>query len=192
MPSFTLEPNKTVLLVVDMQEKVFASVERGAEILMAICKMVKGFQILHLPILISEQYPQGLGTTVKPLQEQLKDSYHPLVKTAFSCLNDPDFLKSLNTLPYSQWVVVGIEAHICVLQTVKGLLEAGKEVAVLNDAISSRSIYDFSTAIAEMRDAGARITSAETVLFELLKDSKHPQFKAISDLIKSGSKCCCC
>lgn len=172
-----------------MQEKMFPTVERGAEILNTLCKLIKGFQILNLPILISEQYPQGLGPTVMPLQAQLGKAYQPWIKTEFSCLDNPGLSARALDLPYLQWIVVGIEAHICVLQTVKGLLKAGKEVAVLNDAISSRSIYDFSTAIAEMRDAGARVTCAETVLFELLKDSRHPQFKAISDLIKS---CCCC
>ena len=189
MPSFTFEPGQTVLLIVDMQEKIFASVERGPEILSTLCKFVKGFQILNLPILISEQYPQGLGPTIIPLQAQLGEAYRPWIKSTFSCMDDPDFVKHAMALPYLQWVVIGIEAHICVLQTVKGLLKAGKQVAVLNDAISSRSIYDFSTAIAEMRDEGARVTCAETILFELLKDSRHPQFKSISDLIKS---CCCC
>lgn len=75
------------------------------------------------------------------------------------------------------------------MQTVKGLLRAGKQVVVLNDAITSRSIYDFSTAIAEMRDAGARISCAETVLFELIKDSKHSEFKSVSDLIKIRCDC---
>lgn len=184
-----LEPSNTVLLIVDMQEKIFASVERGPEILNTICKFVKGLQMLDLPILVSEQYPQGLGKTLLPLQMQLGNAYQPWVKSTFSCLDDPAFLRHATLLPRHQWIVVGIEAHICVLQSVKGLLRAGKQVAVLNDAISSRSIYDFSTAIAEMRDAGARVTCAETVLFELMRDSKHPQFKSISDLIKT---CCCC
>lgn len=189
MTAFTLEPHRTVLLIVDMQEKVFAQVERGVEMLNTLCKFVKGYQILDLPILISEQYPQGLGETVFPLQKQLGEAYQPKIKTTFSCIDDPDLYRLAMNLPFDQWVVVGIEAHICVLQTVKGLLRAGKEVAVLNDCISSRSIYDFSTAIAEMRDAGARITCAESVLFELVKDSKHPQFKSISDLIKNRSCC---
>lgn len=186
---FTLQPSQTVLLIVDMQEKVFASVDRGADILHTLCKLVQGFQILNLPILQSEQYPQGLGSTVEPLKTQLGSAYRPWIKSTFSCLDDPDFSNYAISLPYQQWIVVGIEAHICVLQTAKGLLKAGKQVVVLNDAITSRSIYDFSTAIAEMRDAGARISCAETVLFELLKDSKHPQFKSISDLIKTRCGC---
>lgn len=185
MYTFTFQPSQTVLLIVDMQEKIFASVDRGSDVLCTLCKLVKGFQILNLPILLSEQYPQGLGPTVPTLQNMLGDAYRPWIKSTFSCLDDANFFNHFISLPYQQWIVAGIEAHICVLQTVKGLLKAGKQVAILNDAITSRSIYDFSTAIAEMRDAGARISCSETVLFELLKDSKHPQFKLISDLIKS-------
>lgn len=189
MSTFTLQSSKTILLIVDMQEKVFASVDRGTDILQTLCKLVKGFQILNLPILISEQYPQGLGQTVEPLKTLLGNSYHPWVKSTFSCLDDSDFFNCVISLPYTQWIVTGIEAHICVLQTVKGLLKVEKQVTVLNDAMTSRSIYDFSTSIAEMRDAGARVSCAETVLFELLKDSKHPQFKSISDLIKTRCGC---
>jgi nicotinamidase-related amidase len=187
MSSFTLEASQIVLLIIDMQEKILASIDRGIEILYTISKLVRGFQLLSLPIFESEQYPQGLGYTVATLREQLGKAYRPWVKSTFSCMNDPDFCNYSISLPYQQWIVVGVEAHICVLQTVKGLLKAGKQVTVLNDAIASRSIDDFSTAIAEMRDAGARISCSEIILFELLKDSKHPQFKAISELIKS---CC--
>lgn len=189
MPSFTLQPSQTTLLVVDMQEKIFISVDRGPDVLHTLSKLVKGFQILNLPILLSEQYPQGLGPTVSSLQNLLGHAYHPWIKSTFSCLDDPDFFNYFISLPYQQWIVVGIEAHICILQTVKGLLKAGKQVTVLNDAMTSRSIYDFSTAIAEMRDAGVRISCSETILFELLKDSKHPQFKAISDLIQTRCGC---
>lgn len=186
----TLQPNQTILLIIDMQDKVFASVDRGSDILQTLCKVVMGFQLLHLPVLISEQYPEGLGQTVAPLQQLLGSSYIPFVKTTFSCMDDPKFFDYVNSLPYQQWVVAGIEAHICVLQTVKGLLTAKKQVTVLNDAITSRSIYDFSTSIAEMRDEGARISCSETVLFELLKDAQHPEFKSISKLIKTS--CCSC
>lgn len=189
MPAFTLDPTKTALLIVDMQEKIFPSVERGPEMLYTLFKFVKGCQILNIPILCSEQYPEGLGETIFPLKQILGDSYRPWIKTHFSCLQNLPFSEFVDTSSYSQWIVVGIEAHICVLQTVKELLQNGKSVVVLNDAIASRSIYDFSTAIAEMRDDGARISCAETVLFELLRDSKHPSFHLISQLIKSRCEC---
>lgn len=190
MSTFTLQSSEAALLIIDMQEKLFPAVDRGLDILNTLCKVIKGFQILSLPIIVSEQYPQGLGSTIEPLQKSLGSFYNPWVKSTFSCMDDPKLSDFVLSSHRRQWIVAGIEAHICVLQTVKGLLSAGKEVVVLNDAITSRSIYDFSTSIAEMRDAGARISCAETVLFELLKDSKHPQFKAISNLIKASCPCC--
>jgi nicotinamidase-related amidase len=190
MRSFTLEPTQTALLILDMQDKLFSKMEQGPALLGALWKIVQGFQLLNLPIFLTEQYPEGLGATLAPLQSLLKESYRPFVKTAFSCLNDPALRRHMLSSQQTQWVVVGIEAHICVLQTVKDLLNHGKDVVVLNDAIASRSIFDYSTAIAEMRDAGARISSSETVLFELLKDALHPQFKSISQLVKVGCGCC--
>lgn len=192
MPNFTLFKNKTALLIVDMQERVLAAMDRGPEVLQTILKVVQGFQALKIPIYLSEQYPQGLGSTVEPLKQQLGDAYQPWIKSTFSCMDDYSLSHHLMSLPIQQWVIIGIEAHVCVLQTAKGLLNAGSQVTVLNDAITSRSIYNYSTAIAEMRDAGARISCMETVFFELLRDSKAPEFKQISQLIKSPRNCCCC
>jgi nicotinamidase-related amidase len=184
MSAFTLSPSQTILLIVDMQEKIFASVAQGTELLKHVSQVIQGFQILHLPILQSEQYPQGLGPTVSALQTLLGEAYHPWVKSTFSCVDDPNFFNYMISLPYQHWVVVGIEAHVCVLQTAKGLLKAGKQVVVLYDAISSRSLNDYSMAMTEMRDAGVRLSGVETVLFELLNNAQHPQFKSISHLIK--------
>lgn len=189
MPFFTLQPSQTILLIVDMQEKIFAKVERGTAVLHALCQLVKGFQILSLPILISEQYPQGLGATIEPLKMALGDTYSPWIKSTFSCLDDNKFFNHFLSLSYIHWIVVGIEAHVCVLQTVKGLLKTRKKVTVLNDVTASYSVDDFSTAIVEMREAGARISCVETILFELMKDSSHPHFKSISNLIKICRGC---
>ena len=172
------------LLVVDVQEKLFPYVENSCHVMQSIQKVVRGFQILNLPIFVSEQYPQGLGHTVAPLKGLLGDIVPVMVKTSFSCIDDDHVKTALLVQPITQWVLIGIEAHVCILQTAKDLLGLGKQVVVLNDAISSRSIYDFSTAIAELRDCGVRISSTETILFELLRDSKSSEFKEISQLIK--------
>ena len=182
--NFRLDPAKTGLLVIDVQEKLIPLVDHYTEILSVMQKVIKGFQILKLPIFFSEQYPKGLGKTICALSSFVGDEFQPFTKTAFSCLEDAIIKQELMDQKITQWVLVGIEAHVCVLQTAKDLLAAGKEVIVLNDAISSRSLYDFSTAIAEMRDLGIRVTSSETVLFELVKDSKSDSFKGISQLIK--------
>ncbi len=175
----------TALLIVDVQEKLFPLVERYVEVRGEMEKVIRGFQILQIPIYVSEQYPRGLGETIPDIKNLLGPAQFYLSKTTFSCMGDKTIEDILLSTGISQWVLIGIEAHVCILQTAKGLLEAGKEVVVLNDAISSRSIYDYSTAIAEMRDMGIRITSSETALFELMHDAKAPEFKAISELIKS-------
>lgn len=184
MRNFSLNKKNVGLLLIDVQEKVFDQVERPKEVLIALQQICTGFRIMQLPILISEQYPQGLGKTICALKECWEPNQTTLSKTTFSCMGDENIKKLVLSMAVSQWVVAGVEAHICVLQTVRDLINAKKEVVVLNDAISSRSIYDFSTAIAEMRDLGARISSTETVLFELLKDSKAPEFREISLLVK--------
>lgn len=176
--------SQTGLLVIDIQEKLFPYVENSCHVMQAIQKIIRGFQILNLRIIVSEQYPQGLGHTVASLKGILGEKQRYLVKTTFSCLDDLILKKELIESPVKQWVIIGIEAHVCVLQTARDLMEQGKEVVVLNDAIGSRSVYDFSTAIAELRDCGARISSTETILFELLRDSKAAEFKEISQLIK--------
>ncbi|KAF3361753.1 Isochorismatase domain-containing protein 2, mitochondrial [Chlamydiales bacterium STE3] len=184
MANTTLSRKKAGLFVVDVQEKLFPYVDHPCDILDKVLMVIEGCQILELPILVSEQNPQGLGSTLKPIREVLseKQMYHS--KTTFSCWKDTDIRQQLKKLHVNQWILVGLEAHVCVLQTAKDLIQKGYEVTVLNDAISSRSIYDFSTAVAEFRDIGARVTSTETVLFELLEDAKNLKFKEISNLIK--------
>ena len=187
--NYQFQRSKTALLIIDVQGKLFSQVERPCEIMAAIQKIARGFQIMDLPIIVTEQYPEGLGSTVMGLKNLLGENVETLRKTTFSCLATPNIAEKL--MPYDQFILVGIEAHVCVLQTAKDLLKAGKQVAVLNDATSSRSIYDFSTAIAEIRDVGGRISSVETVLFELIHDSLSPDFKQISELIKSTSSSSC-
>lgn len=184
MLKYRLSPKNTALLVIDVQEKLIRLVDRCADVLSNIQKVIKGFEILKISTVVTEQYPQGLGETVPALKSYLSEKQKYFAKTAFSCLGDPVIKNEILTMPVENWVVIGIEAHVCVLQSAKDLIDAGKNVIILNDAITSRSIFDYSTAIAELRDAGARITSTETILFELLEDAKNPEFKAISQLIK--------
>lgn len=190
MHNFTLDRTQTGLLIIDVQERLFPYVDHSCEVFKKIHQMIEGFNILNIPIWVSEQYPEGLGSTLEGFKAILKPNATYLRKTSFSCLKDEALHKILLSSKIDQWVLVGIEAHVCVLQTAKDLIKMGKQVAVINDAISSRSIYDFSTAIAEMRDIGVRVTSTETVLFELLQNSQAPEFKSISSLIKQASCQC--
>lgn len=179
-----LKPESSALLVIDVQEKLFPHIDRPCEVMEKMQLLIRGIQLLNVPVVVTEQYPAGLGPTIKPLSDLIGEAGLYPSKTTFSALGDDKVKKVLTGMQKEQWIVVGIEAHVCVLQTVHDLLNENKEVVVINDAISSRSIYDFSSAIADMRDMGARIASTETVLFELFHDAKHPQFKAFSALLK--------
>ncbi|MFN4173808.1 MAG: isochorismatase family protein [Parachlamydiaceae bacterium] len=176
MKSFRLDPNKSALLIVDVQVKLFPLVERPCEMMEKQVLLVKGCKLAHVPVYATEQYTKGLGETIDSLKSLIDSKNILPEKTSFS---------GASRLPdYKQWIIAGIETHVCVQQTVFDLIQSGKEVVVVNDATSSRSIYDFATAIAEMRDFGARVSSTESVIFELLQDSKHPNFKSFSQLIK--------
>lgn len=179
-----LDKDRAQLLIIDVQEKLFPLVEHPSEILEKIIKLIKGVQIFKLPIWVSEQYPKGLGKTIERVQQEVGKDARYFSKTSFSCVNDENFLKALEQCDKKQWILAGIEAHVCILQTARSLIERGFEVIVVNDAISARSIYDFSTAIAELRDLGVRITSTETVLFDLVSDSNKPEFKKLIELVK--------
>lgn len=178
-----LNRERAALIVVDVQEKLFPLVERSCEMMKRIEILVRTFKALGLPIFLSEQYPQGLGETIGSLKE-LALGAACYQKTTFSCASDSRFAQEIRALGKQEIILAGIEAHVCILQTAVLLKEQGYEVTVANDAISSRSIFDYSTAIADMRDFGIRITSTESVLFELLRDSKAKEFKEISKLIR--------
>lgn len=191
-----LNREKAGLLVLDVQERLFPHVENSCAVFVNLQKAIKGFQIFKLPIVVTEQYPEGLGHTINGLKSCLDEKQEFFSKTSFSCMRNEKIKQHILSLPVSQWVVVGLEAHICVFQSARDLLSLGKEVVVLNDAIASRSLYDFSTSISEIRDCGARVSSIETVLFELLKNSTVKEFKPISNLCKEqnedviNSSCC--
>jgi nicotinamidase-related amidase len=182
--NFKLSKKNTGLLVIDVQEKLVPLLDRSVEVIQAIQKVIKGFQVMGIPIIATEQYPQGLGPIIAGIKAILGPNQIIHSKNSFSCLGNPETKNLIMQTPVQQWVLIGIEAHVCVLQTAKDLLQANKDVVVLNDAITSRSVYDFSTAIAEMRDIGVRVSSTETVLFELLENFQAPEFKKISQLIK--------
>ena len=138
--------------------------------------MIEAFKLLNIPIHLSEQYPKGLGHTLEPIKNALR--CEPFEKTRFSSANH------ILSEPVSSWVLVGIETHVCVLQTAYDLLAAKKQVIIPLDATSSRSQVDYESALDELKSLGARITTCETLLFELLLDAQAVQFKSISKLIK--------
>lgn len=175
---------ETGLVVVDVQEgfrpviEGFDAMARNAGILAA------GFGVLGRPVLVSEQYPKGLGHTVPELAVLLPGDRVLVEKMRFSACGVDAFDQALDAAACRAWVVCGIETHVCVNQTVHDLLARGYEVHVAEDAVSSRAAANRRIGMEKMLAAGARATSAETALFEMLEEAGSPEFKAISKLVR--------
>ena len=170
-------------LVIDVQEKLFPHMDQKDELLKKCLILIEGLQVLGIPVLLTEQYPKGLGSTLERIELSLK-TFHPIEKISFSCCGEPDFLGALEHLGKPWVVVCGIEAHVCVLQTVIDLVERGYKPVVVADCISSRNAVDLLWSIERMQSEGAIITTCESILFELTNVAGSDEFKAISRLVK--------
>lgn len=167
------------LLVVDFQERLMPAIHQADAVVANGVWLVQIAQRLGVPVLASEQYPQGLGHTVAALRERLPaDAF--MAKTHFSCAAERDCMRRLDALGREQIVVIGAEAHVCVLQTALDLRTAGKEVYLVADTVSSRSPRDAKLALERMRADGVHIVSREMVVFEWLHQAGTDRFRAIS------------
>jgi nicotinamidase-related amidase len=179
-----LEIGNCCFVLIDMQEKLLKVMPDAAECLENQELLLKAAAILEIDSIVTEQYPQGLGSTVDDLKCLLPENTPLIEKTSFSCWGESAFRTALKSKHRDYVVVFGIEAHVCVQQTVLDLLEEGYEVIVIADALASRNTGNYRLALSAMRQAGALITSSESVIFALLRDSKHPSFREISKLIR--------
>lgn len=177
-----LTSENTTLLIIDVQERLVTAMANYAEVEKAIITLQQGMDILKLPTLITEQYPRGLGTTVESIAAR-NPGGAVVEKTTFSSCAEGSFRPVLEKLGRKQVVVTGMEAHVCVLQTVLDLLQAGYQVHVPLESVCSRSDRNRDNALCRMEQAGAIITNVESVLFELLHRAGSAEFKAISKLI---------
>jgi nicotinamidase-related amidase len=173
-----------VLLVVDVQEKFTPVIHQSQQLITQVGRLIQAADQLTVPIVVSEQYPQGLGHTNGALLSLLPETVHTRVKTTFGCLADTGIEALLSELARPQVVVCGIEAHICVNQSVHQLLEAGYQVHLVFDAVSSRAEANRDIGIQKMIQSGAVPSCVEMVLFEWLQDATHPAFKPVQALIK--------
>ena len=140
-------------------------------------------KILNLPVLVTEQYPEGIGPTASVLSPALGQC-PKIIKRTFSCCREPLFLKTLEAAARKQIIIAGIETHVCVFQTAADLLQKGYEVQVANDAVGSRTTANKEIGLNRMRARGVEITSVESAIFELLETSACPEFKQVLRLIK--------
>ena len=179
-----LRRDETGLIVVDVQEGFRSVIDGFDEMAHNVGILAEGFGILGRPVLVSEQYPKGLGHTVAEVEERLPAFTERVEKMRFSACGVEGFEKALKGSRCSRWVVCGIETHVCVNQTVHDLLEHGYEVHVAEDAVSSRTPANRRIAMGKMLAAGAHATSAEMALFEMLEQAGGDEFKAISKLVR--------
>lgn len=181
-----LRAEDSVLLIVDMQARLAASmpVETFTRTRNAAIVLARAAGELDLPVLVTRQYPKGLGPTDGDLATALPDGTVTIDKTCFSACDAEELMEALRAIGRSQVVVCGMEAHVCVLQTAAGLAAAGHEPCVVADAVCSRSDEHRDNALTRMTAAGIMVSNHESVLFEWLRDARHKQFKAVSALLK--------
>lgn len=178
-----LKKEDTALVVIDVQGKLARLMDESESLLKNLQILIQGAKILKIPIIWLEQYPEGLGPTVEEIKFLLEDE-QPIAKRCFSsCLKD-DFMKALQKVNCNQILIAGIETHICVYQTVRDLLTLNYEVEVVTDAVSSRTKQNKEIGLQKMYQLGAKATSVEMALFELLKEAIGEEFKQISKLVK--------
>lgn len=178
-----LSAENSLVLCIDIQEKLVAALNKNTIVSNAV-KIISAANTLDIPILVTEQYPKGLGNTVEPLKAVLPAGSEVFEKTYFNALLEEGMLEKIKSYGKKQIVIFGIETHICVHQTASALVEEGFEVYVIKDACASREKYEFKAGIEVMKQNGVKVSCVEIALFEWLKGAKNPKFKEVQALIK--------
>jgi len=178
-----LTTETTVLVVVDVQGNLAHAMHEKETLFEHLATLIQGARILNIPIIVTEQYPKGLGPTIPEIASLLPDS-EPISKVAFSCCGEAQFMQTLEASGRNQVLIAGIETHVCVYQTTCDLLSRGYEVDVVADAVSSRSARNREIGLAKMRDRGAALSCVEMALYELMKEAGGETFKAVLKVVK--------
>ncbi len=178
-----IDKERCLGLAIDIQEKLFPHMDRKEALLRKCTMLYEGLRVLEVPLMFTEQYPRGLGYTLPRVKEALGGP-EAIEKIAFSCCDEPAFMEPLDKAGRNIIIISGIEAHVCVMQTVNDLVGSGYLPVVVEDCISSRNPDDKRVALERMRAEGAIITTCESILFELARVAGTDQFKAISRLVK--------
>lgn len=174
-----LDARTSALWVIDVQERLLPAMAEGPRVVARCRRLAEAARLVNVPMLLAEQYPQGLGPTVAALAEILPP---PLTKMSFSCCGGPGFGRAIPA-GVSSIVLCGLETHVCVAQTALDLLAAGTAVFIAVDAVTSRHPIDHETALRRLTAAGAIVTTSEAILFEWCGSAEHPQFQAVRRLV---------
>jgi len=180
-----LEPEQCVLIVIDIQEKLLPPIFEKDRLVKNAQLLIRLAQVLDIPTMVSTQYAKGLGATIPEIASLLPTSSR-IDKTMFSCFGSDTFCSTIKRLPGNRTTVLlcGMETHICVMQTALAALREGYLVHIASDAVSSRAEWNWKIGLDRMRDAGAVISSAEMMMYELLRSSSAPAFKALLPFLK--------
>jgi len=178
-----LSLDRAQLVIVDIQEKLLPFITDHERVVRQSERMVRAAAALELPMILSEQYPQGLGVTTPLIADAVEGATHA-TKMTFSFCADADCREKLVTLERPQVLLIGIETHVCVQQTALDLLDMGMQPVVLADAVGSRRELDWRVALDRMRAAGAVVTTVESVIFEMVHASDSELFKRILPIVK--------
>lgn len=178
-----LKKDNTGLLIIDIQGKLAKIVDDSEQLLDNCKKLILGAQALNLPIVWLEQNPEKLGATDQQLSQFL-NSNSPITKYTFNSCNEPEFVNAVKDSEVTNWLVCGIEAHICVYQTVSGLLELNHQVHLVTDCTSSRTPENKALALTKTAEIGGKTTGLEMCLYELVEDCRSDAFRPILNLIK--------
>jgi nicotinamidase-related amidase len=178
-----LDRDRSTLVIIDVQEKLFPHVHEYERLLARIDLLIAGAKLMGVPILLTEQYPKGLGATIPQIRELIPE-IQPLSKIDFSCAAVDGFREQLAALRRDQIILTGIEAHICVAQTALDLTHKGERVIVAADAVSSRRPYDLKIALGRLKQSGLMLSTAESIVFEWLRRAGTNEFKALQPKLK--------
>lgn len=173
----------TAALLIDVQDRLLPAINKADEVLALAVRLIKGLQILEIPLVAVRQYPKGLGDMPRQLREVL-GQYTPSDKVTFSAWDTEEIAGCIRSLGKKNLIVFGTEAHVCVLQTVIDLIGAGYNVVLVADCVGSRQPYDREIALRRAEKEGALLTTSESILFELLRKAATDTFKQISALVK--------
>ena len=178
------DTENSLLVIVDVQQKLMNVMSNSESCLAKVRLLANSAALMNVPVIVTEQYPKGLGPTVDAVREVLAENTPFIEKSAFSCCGADEFNTKIQQSERKNIILCGVESHVCVLQTAVTLLNRGYNVILAADAAGSRNENDKALALSFLRHEGVKVLSTESIVFALLKDSKHPSFKAVSALLK--------
>ena len=183
MKKYMLNKEDALLFIIDIQDRLVPVMKYGKKVIKNNVILIEASKELGIPVILTEQYPRGLGSTVYEIEEKLDSNSKKFEKTSFTGYTD-EVKQALEESGKKKIIITGMETHVCVFQTVRDLLDNGYEVFIVRDGVASRKKDNFFNALELMKSMGAVIMDTETILFDLLKTAGTPEFKVLSNLIK--------